>query len=327
MRASRLISILTSLQAHGKVTAQALSDEFEVSLRTIYRDVDALSAAGIPVYSDRGSDGGYRLLDGYRTRLNGLSGREAEALFLMGLAGPAADLGLGAAMAAAQLKLLVAMPAELRAGAERMRSRFHLDAPAWFAEAEQPAHLTLVAGAVWDQRRVRMSYRSWKAETERTAEPLGLVLEGAAWYLVGGTGDGPRTFRVSRIRALAVSEDGFERPEGFSLAEYWTAGTRRLEAALYQGSATVRLSPWGVKMLAAFVPPSVRAATEVDPAPDGDGWRVAVMPIGSIVQACSDMLRFGTDAEVLAPFGLRDAMRAAAGRLIRLYAGASDPAT
>src|ERR1700712_5183985 len=156
MRASRLLSILMTLQARGRVTAQSLADECAVSLRTIYRDIDALGAAGVPIQSERGAEGGYRLLDGYRTRLNGLSAREAEALFLTGLSGPAADLGLGAAMAAAQLKLLVALPADLRAGAERMRARFHLDAPAWFGEAEQPPNLQLVAGAVWEQQRIQM---------------------------------------------------------------------------------------------------------------------------------------------------------------------------
>src|SRR5277367_3740596 len=149
MRASRLLSILTTLQARGRVTAGALAEACEVSLRTIYRDIDALSAAGIPVYSERGSTGGYRLLDGYRTHLNGLSAKEAEALFMSGLAGPAADLGIGAVMAAAQNKLLSAMPTELRAGAEQMRARFHFDAPAWFAQGERPKHLPLVADAVW----------------------------------------------------------------------------------------------------------------------------------------------------------------------------------
>src|ERR1700730_18427031 len=138
MRASRLLTILTTLQVHGRVTAPELSAECEVSLRTIYRDIDALSAAGIPVYSERGAEGGYRLLDGYRTRFNGLSAKEAAALFMTGLSGPAADLGLGTAMVAAQNKLLAALPAQFRAGAEQMRERFHLDAPAWFVEPEQP---------------------------------------------------------------------------------------------------------------------------------------------------------------------------------------------
>ncbi|MGF6904476.1 helix-turn-helix transcriptional regulator [Paraburkholderia sp. GAS348] len=135
MRASRLLSILMTLQARGRVSAQSLADECAVSLRTIYRDIDALSAAGVPVQSERGAEGGYRLLDGYRTRLNGLSSQEAEALFLAGLPGPVQALGLGAVMAGAQTKLLAALPVELRSTAERMRSRFHLDAPAWFADA------------------------------------------------------------------------------------------------------------------------------------------------------------------------------------------------
>src|ERR1700733_667707 len=136
MRASRLLSILMTLQAHGRVTAQALADQCEVSLRTIYRDIDALSAAGIPVYSDRGSTGGYRLLEGYRTRLNGLSLEEAKALFLSGLSGPAIALGLDAVMAEAQLKLTAALPVEIRSAVTRMRECFHLDAPGWFHGSE-----------------------------------------------------------------------------------------------------------------------------------------------------------------------------------------------
>lgn len=319
MRASRLLSILTMLQARGRVTAQALADECEVSLRTIYRDVDALSAAGIPIYSERGSAGGYRLLEGYRTRLNGLSAREAEALFLTGLSGPAADLGLGAAMAAAQLKLLVAMPADLRAGAERMRARFHLDAPGWFADTEQPTHLQLVAGAVWEQRRIEMRYRSWRGEKQRIVDPLGLVLKGGAWYLVGRCDGDPRTYRVGRILGLEVTAEGFEPPEAFDLAAYWRAGTQRLEADLYKQRAVVRLSPWGVKMLEAFTSPFVRAGARIEDDARPDGWRKAILPVGSIRQASLEMLRFGAEAEVLDPPELRATMAEIAREMGRIY--------
>lgn len=319
MRASRLLSILTTLQARGHVTAQALAEECEVSLRTIYRDVDALSAAGIPIYSERGSAGGYRLLDGYRTRLNGLSAREAEALFLTGLSGPAADLGLGAAMAAARLKLLVALPADLRAGADRMRARFHLDAPTWFAHAEQPANLQLVAGAVWEQRRIQMRYRSWKAEKERVVEPLGLVLKGGAWYLVGRCDGNARTYRIGRILDLEVTAEHFERPEAFDLGEYWRTGTQRLEADLYKNRALVRLSPWAIKMLEAFTSPFVRAGARIADDAGPDGWRKAILPVGSIRQASLELLRFGSEAEVLDPPELRAAMAAITRQMGRIY--------
>jgi predicted DNA-binding transcriptional regulator YafY len=320
MRASRLLSILTTLQARGRVTAPELADECEVSLRTIYRDVDALSAAGIPVYSERGSAGGYRLLDGYRTRLNGLSAQEAAALFMTGLSGAAADLGLGAVMVAAQNKLLAAMPAEMRAGAEQMRQRFHLDAPAWFAQPEQPAHLPLVAGAVWDQHPLRMRYRSWKAETQRTVEPLGLVLKSGAWYLVGQVEGDARTYRISRILELAILDQRFERPANFDLESYWRAGTQRLEADLHRNVATIRLSPWGVRMLEMFMSPFVRAATRIETEADAQGWRTAIMPVGSVRQACVDLLRFGAQVEVLEPPELRAKMAEIAAGMSTIYA-------
>ena len=319
MRASRLLCILTTLQARGRATATELATASRVSLRTIYRDIDALSSAGIPVYSERGSDGGYRLLDGYRTQLNGLSAKEAEALFMTGLTGPAADLGLGTVMAAAQNKLLSAMPPQFRAGAEQMRARFHLDAPAWFAQGEQPTHLPFVADAVWAQRLIRIRYQSWKAEKNRIVEPLGLVLKGGAWYLVGRVDGDARTYRISRILDLAVLDQRFDRPKVFDLAAYWQASTQRLEAELHRNVATIRLSPWGVKMLEALTSPYVRAATRISPEVDADGRRTAVMPVGSIRQACVDLLKFGVDAEVLEPPELRAKMAEVAAGMSMIY--------
>ncbi|HEY2661515.1 MAG TPA: YafY family protein [Caulobacteraceae bacterium] len=321
MRASRLLSILTTLQARGHVTATALAAACEVSLRTIYRDIDALSAAGIPVYSERGSAGGYRLLDGYRTQLNGLSAKEAEALFMTGLPGPAADLGLGAVLVAAQNKLLSAMPARLRGGAEQMRARFHLDAPAWFAQAEQPAHLPLIARAVWDQHPIRIRYRSWKGERQRRVEPLGLVLKSGAWYLVGQVDGGARTYRIARILDIAVLEERFERPADFDLETHWREGAQRLEEDLHRNLATVRLSPWGLRMLQPFTSPFVYAATRIEDEADEAGWRIATLPVGSVRQACTDLLRFGAEIEVLDPPELRAKIAEVAAGMAGLYAG------
>jgi predicted DNA-binding transcriptional regulator YafY len=318
MRASRLLTILMELQARGLVTAGALAAATEVSVRTIYRDIDALSAAGVPVYAEHGSAGGFRLLDGWRTRLNGLTGPEAEALFLSGLAGPAVALGMQGAMAAAQLKLAVALPPELREAAERMRTRFHLDAPGWFHAAEAPAHLQRLARAVWDQQMVEMRYRSWKQETRRRVAPLGIVLKSGAWYLVGAVGDQARTYRVERIRELAVLAEGFQRPAAFDLEEHWRASTRRLEQEMYANRAVIRLSPDGVRMLRPLLSPFVVAAAQVG-APDAEGYCVVTLPVGSIRQASADLLRFGADAEVLEPAELRSHLAAVTAALSRRY--------
>ena len=186
MRASRLVSILLLLQGRGKLTARQLADALEVSVRTIYRDVESLNAAGVPVYGDAGPDGGYQLLDGYRTRLDGLTAGEAEALRLAGMPRAAAELGLGTVLATAQLKVQAALPAELRARAARIGERFLLDAPGWYHDGDQSPYLAAVADAVWNQRRIEVRYRRWTAPTDvsRTLDPHGIVLKGGKWYLV-----------------------------------------------------------------------------------------------------------------------------------------------
>ncbi|MBR0716698.1 YafY family protein [Bradyrhizobium liaoningense] len=309
MRASRLLSILTTLQARGRVTAPELAEACEVSVRTIYRDVDALAAAGIPVYADRGAEGGYRLLDGYRVRLNGFSPPEAEALFLAGLPGPAAALGLDAAMVAAQNKLMAALPQNLRQSAGRMQERFHLDAPGWFGEVEEPTHLRAIAGALLRESLIRIRYQSWRAEKQRRVAPLGLVLKGGSWYLAGSVDGSVRTYRVARILDCSILDARFERPADFDLATYWQAATLRLEAELHPQVAKVRLSPFGVKLLNALSQPYVRSRTRIDEAVDADGWRIAHVPIGKTVwHAAAELLRLGPEAEVMEPAELREKM-------------------
>ena len=319
MRASRLLSILASLDARGLVSATDLASECEVSVRTIYRDIEALSTAGIPVYSERGSDGGYRMLEGYRLQLNALSAPEADALFMLGLSGPASDLGLGTTLVAAQNKLLSAMPSHLRAGAEQMRARFHLDAPAWFAQTEQPEYLQRVASAVWEQRAIRIRYQSWKGEKHREIEPLGLVMKSAAWYLAAQVDGGVRTYRVSRILEFTLLDRRFERPADFDLAGYWRDATDRLEADMHRNQANIRLSPIGVKMLEMVTSPLVQAATKIDSDADAAGWRLASMPMGSIRQACVDLLKFGAEVEVLSPPELRAAIAKICGDMNAMY--------
>lgn len=318
MRASRLINILTTLQARGLVTATELSEENGVSLRTIYRDIDQLSLAGIPVYSERGPDGGYRLLDGYRVRLNGLSTKEAEALFLSGLPGPAADLGLGAVMASAEKKLAVALPEDLRKSASAMRSRFHLDTVAWFGEGEQPAHLEAITDAVWNHKVVRMRYQTWRKEKTIETRPLGLVLKGGAWYLVARSRDAMLTYRIARILDLIVTDETFEPPRDFDLAAHWRESTERLDAEMHPNVARVRLSKWGAQMLPYFNSGYANRRMEMgEPGPDG--WCEATLPIGSTRQAATEFLRLGPEVEVLEPKDLRDMMTEMAARMVAIY--------
>src|SRR6266480_1642746 len=222
VRASRLVNVLLLLQTRSRMTAGELAEELEVSVRTIYRDVDALAEAGVPIYAERGPHGGVRLVDGYRTRLTGLTAEEAEAVFLSGVPGPAAELGLGTVVAAARLKVLAALPPELRNRASRLVERFHLDATGWFRESEPVPHLATLPEAVWETRRVEISYDRGDRSVGRTLEPLGLVIKAGVWYLVAISEGQFRTYRVSRVLEARLLDDQFSRPDDFDLSGFWT---------------------------------------------------------------------------------------------------------
>jgi len=323
MRASRLLSLLLLLQSRGRMTAQELSDELEVSIRTVYRDVEALGAAGVPVYADRGPAGGYRLVDGYRTRLTGLTTEEAESLFLAGLPGPAAELGLGTVVAAAQLKLQAALPPELRSRAGRVRERFHLDTPGWFRHSDETPNLTAIADAVWHQRRLAVHYRRWGGqaiEVHRTVDPLGLVLKAGVWYLIARSDGVLRTYRVARVLNLTTTDDHFDRPPDFDLTAYWESWSERFEQRMYGMRVTVRLSPDGVRRaqyLLGLV--AARALRDSPATPDPDGWTTVDLPTESLDHAEPDLLKLGPDVEVLAPPELRDRVAKAAAATAAMY--------
>ncbi|MEU6078332.1 WYL domain-containing protein [Micromonospora sp. NPDC047074] len=322
MRASRLLSLLLLLQTQGRMTAAQLAERLEVSTRTVYRDVESLHAAGIPLYGEAGHAGGYQLVEGWRTRLTGLTAQEAERFFLAGLPGPAAELGYGAAVAALQLKLHAALPPELADRAARIQERFHLDAPGWFADGDASPHLAEVAEAVWRQRRVAVRYRSWTDEADRVLDPYGLVLKGGRWYLVAGRPrhDGPAAYRVNQILSLVTLGEEFARPTGFDLPAWWRAYVVRFRAGLHRGDATIRLSPGGRERLREIVSPLVvTAVDETAGPPDDAGWVTAVVPIESLTHAHGELLRLGADVEVLAPAALRDRLAATAAALAALY--------
>jgi predicted DNA-binding transcriptional regulator YafY len=346
VRASRLLQILLLLHTRGRISAQHLADELEVSLRTVYRDVEALGSAGIPIYATRGRNGGFHLLAGYRSRLTdltGLSGDEADAVLLAGIPSAAADLGLGGVFAATQLKLLAALPPELRERATRIRDRFHLDAPGWQRDADAPVHLTVIAGAVWSQQRVQVRYlRSNRVVVQRVLEPLGLVLKAGTWYLVAtvaaagpsesvsasdapgedgpAPGRGPRTYRASRIQAAIVLNETFERPAGFDLEQHWTEYQRDYEERIFRSTATIRLTEAGRSLLFLIGSAAARAGHEQMGRADADGWAQTTVPIESVNHAQHALLQLGAEVVVVEPEELRARMAAQARRLVERYA-------
>jgi predicted DNA-binding transcriptional regulator YafY len=318
VQASRLISILLLLQARGRMSAQALANEVEVSIRTIHRDIDQLSAAGVPVRAVRGCEGGFELLEGWRTPLTGFTAAEAQAIFLAGLPGPAWELGLGPALMSARLKLLAALPADWQADADRVGSRFHLDPVGWFRTAAAPAHLTDVASALWTSTRLGLRYESWRGVVDRVVEPLGLVLKAGVWYLVAGVDGAPRTFRLTSILELRSLAEPFARPHEFDLAGCWAELARQFESDIYRDTAVIRVAPSAMARLR-DLSPAVATATDDTAAVESDGWMRVTIPIESVDHAANELLRLGAEAEVMEPAALREALRRTSRRLAEMY--------
>jgi predicted DNA-binding transcriptional regulator YafY len=302
MRATRLVSLLLLLQMRGQLTALELASHFEVSVRTIHRDVESLVAAGVPVEAVRGPAGGYRLAGGYRTKLTGLTAAEAEALFVAPV--PAAELGLGGVLANARLKVLAALPTELQERASRAERYFHLDTRRWFRAEDTVPHLPTIASATWHEQRLSARYREGRKVVSRTLEPLGLVLKGGAWYLVAHRSAGMRVYRVSRFVSVRVREDGFERPDDFDLAAFWEDWSRTFESSRPRVEVKLRASELALRHL----PRDLQG---------GEG--VFTVGFENLEEAFRELLKFGPDAEVLEPEELRERIGATAQEVAQLY--------
>ncbi|MFG3005171.1 helix-turn-helix transcriptional regulator [Streptomyces calvus] len=322
MRAARLIKMVLLLQSRPAMTAAELARELEVSERTVTRDAQALSEAGVPVYADRGRIGGYRLVGGYRTRLTGLARSEAEALFLSGVPGALREMGLEDAASAARLKVSAALLPSLRDASRTAAQRFHLDAPNWFREPVTPELLPAVADAVWDDRRITARYRRDDTEVERELEPYGLVLKAGVWYLcarVAGT-EAFRVYRIDRFTAVEAGEERFERAADFDLPAFWEERAEQFARSLLRAEVVVRLTAQGVRRLPHTVDPaSAREALAEAGGPDGDGWVTVTLPVESEEVAHTQLTALGADVEVLAPRSLRERFAAEAARLAELY--------
>ncbi|CAL9319224.1 helix-turn-helix transcriptional regulator [Streptomyces sp. SudanB52_2052] len=322
MRAARLIKMVLLLQSRPAMTAAELARELEVSERTVTRDAQALSEAGVPVYADRGRAGGYRLVGGYRTRLTGLHRSEAEALFLSGVPGALREMGLEDAASAARLKVSAALLPSLRDASRTAGQRFHLDAPNWFKEPRTPALLPAVADAVWDDRRITARYRRGEDEVVRELEPYGLVLKAGVWYLCARVAGGAsfRVYRIDRFTAVEPGGERFEREPEFDLPAFWEERAEQFARSILRARVVVRLSPDGVRRLPyALDSLSAREALAEADAPDDDGWVTVVLPVESEDVAHTQLTALGPEVEVLAPESLRERLAGDALRLAGLY--------
>lgn len=322
MRAARLIKMVLLLQSRPSMTAAELARELEVSERTITRDAQALSEAGVPVYADRGRAGGYRLIGGYRTRLTGLARGEAEALFLSGVPGALREMGLEDAASAARLKVSAALLPSLRDASKTASQRFHLDAPNWFTEPKAPELLPVVADAVWDDRRVTARYRGRQGEAERELEPYGLVLKAGVWYLCARVAEREsyRVYRIDRFIDVRAGEERFSRDEEFDLPAFWDERAEQFARSILTAEVVVRLSPDGARRLRYAVDRlTAQEVLEAAGAPDADGWVKVTLPVESEEVAHTQLLTLGPEAEVLAPEGLRARFAEDARRLAGLY--------
>jgi predicted DNA-binding transcriptional regulator YafY len=321
MQASRLLSIMMLLQARGHMSAPQLAQTLEVSVRTVLRDVDELSAAGVPIWGDRGRLGGFQLKAGWSTQLTGLTEPEAQALFLAGLPSAATELGLGTAATSARLKMIAALPLEWREQASNVASRLHIDPIDWYRSAETPQALQDIARAVWRCERINMQYKSWRNTSTREVDPLGLVLKAGAWYLLARPVGKKEvlTFRLANILAVSITKKVFKRPTKFVLAEHWQASTQRFEAELYKQSAHIAASPraqvWlengRVKVVAL---PEDNSSGSLPP-----NWKQFLLPIESVEHGMRQLLGFGAEVKVIEPDELEIALRDELLRLNRLY--------
>lgn len=318
MRADRLLSILLLLQAHGRTTARGLSARLEVSERTIHRDMEALSAAGVPVLAERGAGGGWEILPEYQSRLTGLNLAELRSLLVAAPGGHLDALGLKSAAESALLKLVANLPPASRRTVEEFRQRILVDTAGWQRSTEDTSLLPLLQDAVWQDRRLRISYqRSDGTGVEREVEPLGLVVKGNVWYLVAVANGEVRTYRVSRIREAEVGPEPFQRPDGFNLAAYWQQSATEFVANLPRYPASLRAAPSILNRLR-FAGRFARIAETGEP--DAEGWVPVAIRFETIQEATEYVLGFGPFMEVLEPAELRQRVVEQARAVVAFYA-------
>ena len=318
MRADRLLSIVLLLQTHHQMTSRDLASRMEVSERTIHRDMEALSGAGIPVVAARGSGGGWSLLGDYRTDLTGLTETEIQSLFVTKPVKLLADLRLEKAADGALLKLLASLPSTFRQGVERARQRIHVDVSGWSRREEAVPFLPILQEALWLERCVQISYeRGEHGETvQRVIAPFGLVAKGSVWYLVGAVDGHVRSYRVSRIAQAEILNERATIPEDFDLVQYWEQSSSAFKANVPNYVATFWVSPAVWQRL--WFAGRFARVTETEEV-DARGWRKAVVGFDVEDMACEYAVSFGPHLEVIEPVSLREKVITMAQATLEFY--------
>jgi predicted DNA-binding transcriptional regulator YafY len=321
VRADRLLSLALLLQARGAATARALAAELGVSVRTVYRDLEALSAAGVPVVTEAGPGGGCRLMDGYRFPLRGLRPDEAEALLILGVPAVLHDLGLAGALTAAHRQIRVT--AGLTAAA-----LVHLDMPRWFGGQEEVPCLRDLARALRLGRKLAIRYPPADRDP-RVVGPLGLVNKAGTWYLVArsgartsGAADGGgdvRVYRVGRVSAVQVLAEPAERPAGFELAAFWARWSAEFEASRPRLEVRLAASPRALAAFGEVFGAAAAPALEAAEPPDPDGWRVLTLSFEHERAAVHRLAGFGAQVEILDPPSVRAELLATAREILGRY--------
>ncbi|MEM7343154.1 MAG: YafY family protein [Chloroflexota bacterium] len=321
MRADRLLSLMMLLQTQRQMTAEALATELEVSKRTIYRDIDALSIAGVPIYANGGPGGGYALLDSYRTTLNGLNDNEIRALFMLTIPSPLSDLGVNQQLKAAILKLTSSLADDHHKYANDLRQRLHLDAASWFQIDEPLLYLKDLQAVIWQDRQLVLTYRRRNGSvSEQTISPYGLVAKASVWYLVAATNRGIRVYRVSRIEAVRMTKTNFTRPQAFDLAEFWIGWVASYKTSLPEYPVTLRIGPDLIGTLPYILGDGVQALIE-QAHPDAEGWRVIDYTFERVEEAQAYILGMGASVDVVSPKELRDRVLQIATDVVAHYSG------
>jgi len=291
--------MLLLLQAHVRMTGRELAERLEVSERTVHRDMEALSASGVPVFAVRGAQGGWQLDENWRTQVPGLDVSELRAL-MMAQPRIIGDPRLASAAERALEKLMAALPTSLREQAASIRQRLYVDTTGWRPSTENLAMLPIVQDAVARDRKLAIVYCKPNGQrSERTVDPLGLVAKGVVWYLVANTPAGMRTFRVSRIEKATLLAKPSKRPRDFNLGAHWTATTRQLAEQRTRFTATFRVEATTAKWLLEW-----HTGKELAPS-DSDGHVAVSLDFDSEDQARFVALGLGSRAAVLAPESLK----------------------